>query len=185
MCTYVEKHVLSCIKCLHRKKKPYINLLKKKISCRRSRSYMYLSSDSLRTRMSLIRSILHSSPSMFPMVIVESAMEMTSSAGRQARPKHGYLVGSLCDGCWKRVTQTPQDQKSTFRIHRLNVNLIWNWGWQFPPPAFLSGPLSHHEGHESCPCFCCNDVWKWHFLRRFGKYSWQCQMRRLMQLVAG
>lgn len=49
---------------------------------------MYLSSDSLRTRMSRIRSILNSSPSISSTVIVESAMEMTSSAERQTRSKY-------------------------------------------------------------------------------------------------
>lgn len=43
-------------------------------------SYMYLNSDSLRTRTSLICSIRHNSPSMAWTVIVESAIEMTSSA---------------------------------------------------------------------------------------------------------
>lgn len=47
-----------------------------------SRSYMYRSSDSLRTRISRIRSILNSSPSMSSMVMEESAIEMTSSAER-------------------------------------------------------------------------------------------------------
>lgn len=48
-------------------------------------SYMYLSSDSLRTRTSLICSIRHSSPSMSWTVMVESAIEMTSSAAIRHR----------------------------------------------------------------------------------------------------
>lgn len=46
---------------------------------------MYLSSDSLRTRMSRIRSILNSSPSMSSIVTVESAIETTSAAERQKK----------------------------------------------------------------------------------------------------
>lgn len=57
------------------------------------RSYMYLSSDSLRTRMSLIRSILHSSPSMSSTVIVESAIEIASSAEKKDKNK-ALLLGS-------------------------------------------------------------------------------------------
>lgn len=45
-----------------------------------------------------MRSILHSSPSMSSMVIVESAMEMTSSAERQARPKHICLILIMATG---------------------------------------------------------------------------------------
>lgn len=41
---------------------------------------MYLSSDSLLTRMSLILSIFKSSPSMSSTVTVESAMDTTSSS---------------------------------------------------------------------------------------------------------
>lgn len=55
-------------------------------------SYMYRSSDSLRTRMSRIRSILNSSPSISSAVTVESAMETTSSAGRQKTPQLLYLA---------------------------------------------------------------------------------------------
>lgn len=46
-------------------------------------TYMYLSSDSLLTRMSLILSIFRSSPSMSSAVMVESAMETTSSSEGQ------------------------------------------------------------------------------------------------------
>lgn len=55
---------------------------------------MYLSSDSLRTRMSLIRSILHSSPSMSSTVLVESAIETASSAEKQGENKTLNLPGS-------------------------------------------------------------------------------------------
>lgn len=48
---------------------------------------MYLSSDSLRTRTSLIRSIRHSSPSMSWTAMVESAIEMTSSAAMKHKHK--------------------------------------------------------------------------------------------------
>lgn len=51
------------------------------------RSYMYLSSDSLRTRTSLIRSIRHSSPSMSWTAMAESAIEMTSSAAMTHKQK--------------------------------------------------------------------------------------------------
>lgn len=44
---------------------------------------MYLSSDSLLTKMSLILSILKSSPSMSSTVMVESAMDTTSSSERE------------------------------------------------------------------------------------------------------
>ena len=47
---------------------------------RRMGSYMYLSSDSLLTRMSRIRSILNNSPSMSAMVMEESAIEIMSSS---------------------------------------------------------------------------------------------------------
>lgn len=51
------------------------------------RSYMYLSSDSLRTRMSLIRTILHNSPSMSSTVMVESAIETTSTVAKRHNQK--------------------------------------------------------------------------------------------------
>lgn len=44
------------------------------------KAHMYLSSDSLLTRMSLILSIFKSSPSMSSTVTVESAMDTTSSS---------------------------------------------------------------------------------------------------------
>lgn len=44
---------------------------------------MYRSSDSLLTRISLILSILKSSPSMSSMVVVESAMETISSSANE------------------------------------------------------------------------------------------------------
>lgn len=53
----------------------------------KKRSYMYLSSDSLRTRMSLIRTILHNSPSMSSTVMVESAIEITSSVAKRHNQK--------------------------------------------------------------------------------------------------
>lgn len=46
---------------------------------------MYRSSDSLLTRISLILSILKSSPSMSSMVVVESAMETISSSANGTR----------------------------------------------------------------------------------------------------
>lgn len=46
-------------------------------------THMYRSSDSLLTRISLIRSILKSSPSMSSMVVVESAMETISSSANE------------------------------------------------------------------------------------------------------
>lgn len=64
---------------------------------------MYLSSDSLRTRTSLIRSIRHSSPSMSWTAMVESAIEMTSSAAMKhkqcatARAKQNQANEEPCE----------------------------------------------------------------------------------------
>lgn len=50
-------------------------------------THMYLSSDSLLTRMSLILSIFKSSPSMSSTVTVESAMDTTSSSSEGQRER--------------------------------------------------------------------------------------------------
>lgn len=54
---------------------------------RRAGTHMYRSSDSLLTRISLILSILKSSPSMSSMVVVESAMETISSSANETGPE--------------------------------------------------------------------------------------------------
>ena len=77
-------------------------------------THMYLSSDSLLTRTSLILSILKSSPSMSSAVMVESAMDTTSSSERERarererereRERDSFL-DSFCedrdlDKCWQ------------------------------------------------------------------------------------
>lgn len=58
-------------------------------------TYMYLSSDSLLTRMSLILSIFKSSPSMLSTVMVESAMDTTSSSeGQRELLERGWAIKS-------------------------------------------------------------------------------------------
>lgn len=58
-------------------------------------TYMYLSSDSLLTRMSLILSIFKSSPSMLSTVMVESAMDTTSSSeGQRELLERGWAIDS-------------------------------------------------------------------------------------------
>lgn len=56
------------------------------------KTHMYLSSDSLLTRMSLILSIFKSSPSISSTVTVESAMETTSSSSRGERDRDIELM---------------------------------------------------------------------------------------------
>lgn len=52
-------------------------------------THMYRSSDSLLTRISLILSILKSSPSMSSIVVEESAMEMISSSAKESGAPSG------------------------------------------------------------------------------------------------
>lgn len=56
------------------------------------KTHMYLSSDSLLTRMSLILSIFKSSPSISSTVTVESAMETTSSSSKGERDRDFELM---------------------------------------------------------------------------------------------
>lgn len=78
---------------------------------------MYRSSDSLLTRISLILSILKSSPSMSSMVVVESAMETISSSASgtgaaldSRRPQMGAEDRDRPQGYHGTLLQTPGQQ---------------------------------------------------------------------------
>lgn len=82
----------------------YISYLLWQVKCSSGRqtaaseaTYMYRSSDSLLTRTSLILSIFRSSPSMSSTVMVESAMETTSSSeGQRETLELGWAAHSCC-----------------------------------------------------------------------------------------
>lgn len=69
-----------------------------------SSPHMYLSSDSLLTRTSLILSILKSSPSMSSTVMVESAMDTTSSSERETARDLVFLNVGQKTTHWKKNT---------------------------------------------------------------------------------